>query len=53
MTFVTMENVWKVYLDGTVAVESLDLSVEEGELMVLVGTIGLWKVVHSEDDCRP
>ena len=41
MTFVTLEDVWKVYLDGTVAVDSLDLTVEEGELMVLVGTVGL------------
>ncbi len=43
MTFVTMENVWKVYLDGTVAVDSLDLTVEEGELMVLVGPSGCGK----------
>ena len=43
MTFVTLENVWKVYLDGTVAVDSLDLTVEEGELMVLVGPSGCGK----------
>ncbi len=43
MTFVTLEDVWKVYLDGTVAVDSLDLTVEEGELMVLVGPSGCGK----------
>ncbi len=43
MTFVTLDNVWKVYLDGTVAVNSLDLTVEEGELMVLVGPSGCGK----------
>ena len=43
MTFVALENVWKVYLDGTVAVDSLDLTIEEGELMVLVGPSGCGK----------
>jgi len=43
MTFVILENVWKVYLDGTVAVDNLDLTVEEGELMVLVGPSGCGK----------
>ncbi len=43
MTFVTLDNVWKVYLDGTVAVNSLNLTVEEGELMVLVGPSGCGK----------
>ena len=43
MTSVTLENVWKVYYDGTVAVDNLDLTVEEGELMVLVGPSGCGK----------
>ena len=43
MTYVILENVWKVYLDGTVAVSSLDLTVEEGEFMVLVGPSGCGK----------
>ena len=43
MTTVTLENVSKVYYDGTVAVHSLDLTIEEGELMVLVGPSGCGK----------
>jgi multiple sugar transport system ATP-binding protein len=40
---VVLENVTKVFRDGTVAVSSLDLDVADGELLVLVGPSGCGK----------
>src|SRR3954471_16096325 len=40
---ITFEQVWKVYPDGTQAVRSVDLSIEDGSLMVLVGPSGCGK----------
>jgi multiple sugar transport system ATP-binding protein len=40
---VTLENVRKVYPDGTVAVHGLDLEVADGELVVFVGPSGCGK----------
>ncbi|HYZ13133.1 MAG TPA: sn-glycerol-3-phosphate ABC transporter ATP-binding protein UgpC [Actinomycetota bacterium] len=43
MAEVVFEGVTKVFDDGTVAVDSLDLAVEDGSLMVLVGPSGCGK----------
>jgi multiple sugar transport system ATP-binding protein len=43
MAGVTFDTVSKVYADGTRAVSDLDLSVDEGELLVLVGPSGCGK----------
>lgn len=43
MSRVVLDDVYKVYDDGTVAVRGLNLSIEEGELMVLVGPSGCGK----------
>ncbi len=43
MTTVALESVTKVFPDGTVAVDSLDLEVADGELMVLLGPSGCGK----------
>jgi multiple sugar transport system ATP-binding protein len=43
MAEVALENVTKVFRDGTVAVASLDLEVADGELLVLVGPSGCGK----------
>ncbi len=43
MASVTLEKVKKVYPDGTVAVEELDLEVADGELVVFVGPSGCGK----------
>ena len=43
MSQVVFEDVGKVYPDGTRAVEDLDLSIEDGEFMVLVGPSGCGK----------
>ena len=43
MAEVVFEGVTKVFDDGTVAVDSLDLTVEDGSLMVLVGPSGCGK----------
>jgi multiple sugar transport system ATP-binding protein len=43
MAGVTLENVRKVYPDGTVAVEELDLEISDGELVVFVGPSGCGK----------
>lgn len=43
MAEVTLEHVSKVYPDGTRAVSDLDLSIDDGELMVLVGPSGCGK----------
>ena len=43
MAEITFEDVSKVYDDGTVAVESFDLAIEDGELMVMVGPSGCGK----------
>ncbi|MDP9071491.1 MAG: sn-glycerol-3-phosphate ABC transporter ATP-binding protein UgpC [Actinomycetota bacterium] len=43
MAEVVLEDVEKVYPDGTRAVSDLDLSIEDGELLVLVGPSGCGK----------
>src|SRR5262245_16239897 len=43
MAEIALEDVWKVYPDGTEAVRSLDLDIEDGEFMVLVGPSGCGK----------
>ncbi len=43
MAEVTFDGVSKVYLDGTRAVNSIDLEVQDGEFMVLVGPSGCGK----------
>jgi multiple sugar transport system ATP-binding protein len=43
MAGVTFEDVSKIYPDGTKAVDSFNLSVEDGEFMVLVGPSGCGK----------
>ena len=43
MSAVTLQQVSKIYADGTRAVNSLDLGIENGEFMVLVGPSGCGK----------
>src|SRR5919106_5073263 len=43
MARIYLDNVTKVFSDGTVAVRSLDLEVEDGKLIVLVGPSGCGK----------
>ncbi|MDX6234920.1 MAG: multiple sugar transport system ATP-binding protein, partial [Nocardioidaceae bacterium] len=43
MADIVLEDVWKVYGDGTEAVRSLDLDIANGEFMVLVGPSGCGK----------
>ncbi len=43
MAGITLDNLTKVYDDGTKAVRSLDLDITDGELMVLVGPSGCGK----------
>jgi multiple sugar transport system ATP-binding protein len=40
---ITFDGVTKIYDDGTLAVDSLDLAIEDGELMVVVGPSGCGK----------
>jgi ABC-type sugar transport system ATPase subunit len=43
MARIVLDNVTKVFADGTHAVRSLDLEVEDGKLIVLVGPSGCGK----------
>jgi multiple sugar transport system ATP-binding protein len=43
MADIVLDDVWKVYGDGTEAVRSLDLDIADGEFMVLVGPSGCGK----------
>ena len=43
MAEIVLDNVWKVYPDGTEAVRELDLDISDGEFMVLVGPSGCGK----------
>jgi multiple sugar transport system ATP-binding protein len=43
MSVISIEQVWKVYADGTVAVSSVDLEISDGALCVLVGPSGCGK----------
>ena len=43
MAEIVLEDVWKVYADGTEAVRALDLDVADGEFVVLVGPSGCGK----------
>jgi ABC-type sugar transport system ATPase subunit len=40
---ISFEKVWKVYPDGTEAVRAVDLTIDDGALMVLVGPSGCGK----------
>ena len=43
MATIVLDDVWKVYADGTEAVRALDLDVADGEFVVLVGPSGCGK----------
>ena len=43
MAEIRIEGLWKRFRDGTVAVEGLDLTIEDGELFVLLGPSGCGK----------
>ena len=43
MAAIVLEDVWKVFADGTEAVRALDLNIADGEFMVLVGPSGCGK----------
>jgi len=43
MAEIVLEDVWKVYPDGTEAVRALDLAIADGEFIVLVGPSGCGK----------
>ena len=43
MAEIVLDDVWKVYPDGTTAVRSLDLHIADGEFLVLVGPSGCGK----------
>src|SRR5438105_14306594 len=43
MAGVTFDGVTKTYMDGTTAVNALDLEIQDGEFMVLVGPSGCGK----------
>ena len=43
MAEIVLDDVWKVYSDGTEAVRALDLEIEDKEFMVLVGPSGCGK----------
>ena len=53
MAEITFDGVSKVYDDGTRAVEDLDLAIEDGELLVMVGVVGLatvhWRAVVAAE----
>ena len=53
MASVTFENVTKIYSNGLLAVDRASFTVEDGELMVLVGPIRLRKEHYAADACRP
>jgi multiple sugar transport system ATP-binding protein len=40
---IVLDDVWKIYADGTEAVTALDLTIADGEFMVLVGPSGCGK----------
>ena len=44
MARIVFDNVTKVFADGTLAVRSLDLDVDDGKLIVLVGPCGCGKI---------
>ena len=52
MAGVTFEGAGKVYKDGTRALEALDLAIEDGEFMVLVGPSGLRQDHRAADGRR-
>ena len=53
MTTVALKDVTKVFPDGTVAVDSVSLDVNDGEFMVLLGPSGLRQVHRAAHGRRP
>src|SRR5215216_5881789 len=43
MASITFDDVTKVFRDGTIAVDELDLTIDDGELFVLLGASGSGK----------
>lgn len=50
MAGITLEDVGKVYADGTRAVSDLDLEIGDGEFIVLVGASGCSKTTVLRND---
>ena len=52
MADIVLDKVTKRYPDGFEAVRDMDLTIEDGEFVILVGPVGLRQVHRAADDRR-
>ena len=50
MPFLELQNLQKTFPDGTRAVRGIDLRVDQGEFIVILGAIRMWQNNHIADD---
>ena len=52
MSSLSLKKVEKIYPGGVQAIQSMNFDIKDGEFIVLVGPLRLWKINYATSDSR-